>query len=238
MNKRFKALALIALMLKAAPAAVADWRSGLNLEDADLKLFRMVMISEGVEAGAMEYGWTRIGDRYLVEDRTHMVPDTLESASALIDAQTLLPYNVMIKFSMTRSMMNVDLRWADGHRRGQMITRGTDKSETVRDIDLVEDKHAPLRMAAIGFIAAMPLDEGYRTSFDWFNTMANRVEKVRVAVASRTRVSSPAGTFVSHKVELRGVAPGNNLYITAAKPRRIVRIDVVGQDMYFLRAPD
>ncbi|WP_262692260.1 DUF3108 domain-containing protein [Kordiimonas aestuarii] len=237
MNRRYRPLFLILAMLTATTAR-AEWRDGLNLDNADLSLFRMIMINEGQQAGTMEYGWTRIGNQYLVEDRTSMAPNILESASALIDAKTLLPYTVMVKFSMGDSMMNVDLRWTGGNRQGQIISRRHGDGETIRDVDLVEDNYAPLRMAAIGFVAALPLQDGYQTSFDWFNTMANRTEQVRVETGGRARVETPGGSIEAYKVALRGVMPENILYITTSKPRRIVRIDVVGRDMYFLRTAD
>lgn len=234
MNWRIAAVTLIAGMLALSPAH-ADWRDGLDLDDADLQLFRMILVSGGVEAGAMEYGWTRIGDRYLVEDRTHMAPNVLETASALIDGRNFLPHNVAVKFSMGDSAMNVDLHWADGVRQGQIISRRTGGEETVRDIRLVEDTEAPLRMAAFGLVAALPLRDSFSTSFDWFNTMANRTEHVSVVTRGRARVKVPAGIFETYRVELRGVTPENILYISTRKPRQIIRIDVVGRDMYFLR---
>jgi hypothetical protein len=231
---RIAVVILIAGTAAFAPVR-ADWRDGLDIDNADLRLFRMILVSEGVEAGAMEYGWTRIGDRYLVEDRTHMAPNVLETASALIDGRTFLPHNVAVKFSMGDSLMNVDLRWADGMRQGQITSRRTGGEETVRDVRLVEDVDAPLRMAAFGLVAALPLKDNYQTSFNWFNTMANRTERVDVVTRGRARVKVPAGIYEAYRVELRGVTPENILYISTARPRQIIRIDVVGRDMYFLR---
>lgn len=231
---RTAAIILIAGMLATLPTR-ADWRDGLDLDNADLSLFRMILVSEGIEVGAMEYGWTRIGDRYLVEDRTHMAPNVLETASALIDGRSFLPHTVAVKFSRGDNLTNVDLRWTGGMRLGQITSRQTGGEETVRDIRLAADVDAPLRMAAFGLVAALPLKDNYQTRFNWFNTMANRTEQVDVITRGRVRVKVPAGIYEAYRVELRGVTPENILYISTKRPRQIVRIDVVGRDMYFLR---
>ncbi len=231
---RIAAAILIAGTVALSPAR-ADWRDGLDLSDADLNLFRMIMVHEGVEAGALEYGWTRIGERYLVEYRAHMAPNMLETASALIDGKSYLPHNVAVKYTRGDNLLNMDMRWLDGVRQGQIVSRDLGQDEVVEDVYLTGEPWAPLRMSVFGLVAALPLHDRFATGMSWFNTTENRTERIDVRTNGRARVKVPAGIFETHRVEIRGATPESILYITTAKPRRIIRIDMVGRDMYFLR---
>ena len=50
-------------------------------------------------------------------------------------------------------------------------------------------------------------------------------------------ISTPAGDFDTIRYEIRGGSPDNDVYVTRGENRRVVRIDVVGQDMQFLAVP-
>ena len=221
------------------PTSATDhnWNKGLDLTSADLSTFRLVLMNEGKEAGEMTYGWRKESGHYVIEDRTTMEPNIIETAKAVVDSDTLLPRSVAINFAMGESFMNVDLGWAGLNRYGKIISKRPGSEETIRDVDLIEDNPAPLRLAVIGFVAAMPLDVGFESSFDWFNTLANRTETVKISVTGTQEVKTPAGTFDTYVVELRGATPENVVYVSKGKPRRIVRIDVVGRPMYFELAP-
>lgn len=235
MMKRHTFAAAMLLAAGALPTTAADhtWNKGLDLSSADLSTFRLILMNEGAEAGDMTYGWRKMGEHYVIEDRTTMEPNIVETAKAMVDGKTLLPQSVAINFIMGESFMNVDLGWNGLNRHGKIVSKRAGGEETVRDIDLVEDNPAPLRLAVIGFVAAMPLEDGFHSSFDWFNTLANRVETVKIDVTGTRAIETPAGTFDTYVVELRGATPENIVYVSKEKPRRIVRIDVVGRPMYF-----
>lgn len=235
MTWRIAAVVLIAGMFTSAAARADDWRDGLDLADADLSLFRMIVVNDGIEVGAMEYGWTRIGSRYLVEYRTHMAPNILETASALIDGRSYLPHNVAVKYTRGDNLMNVDLRWADGVRQGQIMRRSLDEGERVDEVRHTDDSDAPLRMSVFGLVAALPLKDRFATRLNWYNATEDRTESIHVRTNGRARVKVPAGIYDTYRVEVRGATPENVMYVSMKKPRQIIRIDMVGRDTYFLR---
>lgn len=220
--------------LPPAQADDSDWRSQVQIADADLSTFSLQLIHQGKLAGSMTYGWEKLGEIYYVRDRTEMVPNVIETAEAVLSVETLLPKSVVIDFAIGRDRMNMDLMWFDGTRQGTSTTLKNGK-ETVRDMHVREDTLAPLRLAVIGFMAAFPLEEGFETTLPWYNTLANRVETVIICVRDSQRVETPAGEFDTWAVDLKGGSPENIVYITKSLPRKIVRIDVVGQPMHFLR---
>lgn len=213
------------------------WRDKIDMTRADLETFSMVMINAGEEAGSMTYGWHRDGNRFVLRDRTTMQPNILETAEAIMDADSLLPLSVTIDFAVGENRMDVDLRWQDGWRQGQLVSV-RDGNETVRDVNIEVEDPAPLRMAVIGMVAALPLKEGFKTSLPWFNTLANRVEDVALIVTGSDEIETPAGAFDSWRVAVKGGSPENVIYVSKSAPHKITRIDVVGQPMHFVRLPN
>lgn len=224
---------LLATSFAPASATNQSWYKQLNLSRANLDTFRLTLMNEGMEAGEMTYGWKKEGALYVIEERTTMKPNIVETAKAVVDANTFLPRSVEINFMMGESFMKVALGWTGLNRHGKITNRRAGNEATVRNVDLTEDNPAPLRLAVIGLVAAMPLDAGFANRLEWFNTLANRVETVSIAVTGSRKVETPAGFFDTYVVELRGASPENIVYVSKAKPRRIVRIDVVGQPLYF-----
>ncbi|MEX0298969.1 MAG: hypothetical protein AB3N28_07850 [Kordiimonas sp.] len=218
-------------------ANASDWRSQVDVNSADLSKFTMVMINAGKEAGGMTYGWHKEGDTYVVADRSEMQPNILETAKGVIDAKTLLPKSVVIDFAMGDDKMDFDFSWDKNKRTGTVKTLRGGKANT-HNIDTAEEFGAPLRLAVIGMVAAFPVTETFEANLPWFNTLANKVEMITLKATGSETVEAPAGTFDTYKVAIQGGTPENVVYVTKSLPRKIVRIDVVGQPMHFLRNKD
>ena len=58
-----------------------------------------------------------------------------------------------------------------------------------------------------------------------------QIKPIKFAVGDPREVTVPAGTFEVFPVEQSGGQPGNTIYVTVAKPRRIVRFDVTGTSL-------
>lgn len=214
--------------------ALDHWKSGLDISQANLNSFRMTMFKGKEAIGFMDYGWSQDQDQnqYVITEQTEMQPNVVEAARGVLDSASLLPTTVTINFAVGDTVLDVDLSWINGWRKGRYINMRKD-SRTTRDVNVQEDKPATLRMAVFGLVAAMPLGEGFKTTLPWFNTLVNRVEDIAVIVTDTSTTTTPAGSFETYKVALRGGSPENIIYVTRATPRQIVRIDVVGHPMHF-----
>jgi len=210
----------------------APWRHAFDLSRTDLSTFSMTLIRDGQPVGSMTYGWESQDGRYRIHDRSEMQPNILETAEAFVDAASLLPEKLSIDFTIGNNRMDIDAVWQDGQASGALVTV-RDGEQHVRPTAANASHDAPLRMAVIGMVAALPLEPGYQITLPWFNSMANRTEQVTLAVTGEQIVETPAGTFDSWQVAIKGGSPENIAYVTKALPQRIVRIDVVGQSMHF-----
>ncbi|WP_286829085.1 MULTISPECIES: hypothetical protein [Kordiimonas] len=209
------------------------WRSAFDLTRANLDTFTMTLMRDGSEAGSMTYGWEVKNGHYRIHDRSEMQPNILETAEALIDRDSLLPEMLSIDFTIGANRMDIDAAWQNGQATGQLVTT-RDGQQQARPIADDASQVAPLRLAVIGLVAALPLGPDFKVTLPWFNSMANRTEQVTLEVTGEQMVETPAGTFDSWQVAIKGGTPENIAYVSKTRPQRIVRIDVVGQPMHFL----
>ncbi len=214
-----------------------DWRGLIDMSRADVNNFSLKMINDGAEVGGMTYGWVRDGDRYVIRDRTEMQPNILETAEGVIDASTLLPISIGINFAIGETTRKYDIAWKDSELSGGVLI---DQPNTeARLVDFTNPDHPPtaLRLSIFGLIAGLPLGEGFSVKMPWYNTLSNTIEKIELIHDGVTTIETPAGIFQAHKIDLKGGTPENIIYVSTSLPQKIVRIDVVGQPMHFLRLP-
>lgn len=229
--------ALLSAMMTAPAAAGDDWRKEIDMKRADMSEFSMVMINDGAEAGGMTYGWAREGTTWVISDRTEMQPNILETARGVIEADTLLPLSNDIDFAIGEARNVFDLEWQGNALTGKVVIDQPGQDPRTVDVSNPEHARPPIRLSIFGLVAGLPLKAGYSVSLPWYNTLSNTIETIRLVHAGIETVSTPAGTFEAHKVDLKDGTPENVIYVTTALPQRIVRIDVVGQPMHFERLP-
>ncbi len=233
-----KSLFTIAALCAASfSVAASDWRTQVDINSADLSKFSMTLFSDGKEVGSMTYGWQKDGDAYVIADRSEMQPNILETARGVIDADTLLPKSVVIDFAFGPDTMGYDLVWDKNQPTGTVATLRKGEAKT-RAVEATDGVGAPIRLAVIGMVAAFPITDDFETHLPWYNTLSGKVEDITLKTVGSATVEAPAGTFDAYKVAIKGGTPENIVYVSKSLPRKIVRIDVLGQPLHFLRNKD
>ncbi len=82
-------------------------------------------------------------------------------------------------------------------------------------------------------VAALPLAEGASFSIPVFEPAEERTRTLTVRVAGVTDVTVPAGNFSVYRVEVSGTPQPFVFYVTREAPRRLVKIEIVGQPLTF-----
>ena len=87
--------------------------------------------------------------------------------------------------------------------------------------------------AAFRSIAALPLKEGYTTTFRNFDLMKQKADVKQAKVVGIEDVTVPAGTFKAWKVEVKSAAgePGDQTVWVDSISRRVVKITATLPDM-------
>ena len=199
---------------------------------------RFDLVHHGRSAGEMFYSMERRDGDIVLHDATTLLPHTRESGTAVIDAETFAPRSMVVDGDFDRTIFDGELTFENNKATGlYRIKRPDETAKTDRPFEADLPDGAILRASIFGLVAGLPLADGAEFEFKWFNTLAGAVQDAKIVVTGRQTVETPAGEFETFVLDLQAT-PQNTIYVTVAEPRKVVRIDVVGQDMRFERLAD
>ena len=192
------------------------------------------VINDGKEAGMITVisRFTEDG-HYLIHD--HSVSEFLgvnEELMMLFNGETFAPIRVQVHGRFGPTYMDINWQWNDLSAIGQADTYNFDSGAYAHH-DLSREMPAGTltRGAALFLVNAMQLETGRAIELNWFNSQNGQIKPIKFAVESTQEITVPAGKFNAYRVVQTGGQPGNTLFVTVEKPRRIVRIDVTGTAM-------
>jgi hypothetical protein len=122
----------------------------------------------------------------------------------------------------------VEVQFADNKATGKMTMNGQERPITA---DLGGSLFADGPGSA-SVIAALPLAEGYTTTFRNFDIMAQRVKPRLLKVTGSEKVTVPAGTFDAYKVEVtpaEGTGETTTIWVDKASRRAVKIVSVLPQ---------
>lgn len=226
----------LSVLAASAGAAAAD-PLPVDISKVEFGPVRFQLIQHEKVAGEMFYELERRGDEIVIHDGTTLLPDVRESLTAVIDADTLAPKSIVLDGDFSRTILDADLQFNGEKVSGDYVLKrpaDTAKTKTPFDMDMLPD--AVLRASFFGLSTGLPLEEGVSYTFPWFSSLARNFAQATFTVTGAKTIEVPAGEFETFIGELKA-QPENVIYITTETPHRVVRIDVIGQDMRFERLP-
>ena len=145
---------------------------------------------------------------------------------ATIDKGTLLLRNRVVH----QGPATIEVAFADNKATGKMTMNG---QERPINADLVGNLFAD-GPGASDVVAALPLAEGYTTSYRNFDLMAQKVKPRQLKVTGSEKMTVAAGSFDAWKVEITpadgGSGESTTLWVDRAS-RRVVKISTVIPEM-------
>jgi hypothetical protein len=82
-------------------------------------------------------------------------------------------------------------------------------------------------------VPALPLAEGATFSVPVFEPAEKRTRTLAVKVTAGSELAVPAGNFSVYRIEVSGTPQPFVFYVTREAPRRLVKIEIVGQPLTF-----
>ena len=161
-----------------------------------------------------------------VVTETSVMPMGTMQDEATIDKGTLQ----LRKRSIHQGPAVVEVAFADNKATGKMSMNGQDRPITA-DLGGALFADGP---GANDVVAALPLAEGYTTSFRNFDLMSQKVQMRQLKVLGSEKVTVPAGTFDAWKVEIAPAdgATGQTATVWVDKSsRRAVKISTILPEM-------
>ena len=156
------------------------------------------------EIKADENGWV------VTETATTPMGDTVDRAYLAKDSL------VLMRRTTTQGPVSIDFETRDSRATGMMKLPGQDRPIAV-DLD------GPLFADGAGeyfVVAALPLADGYATSFRNLDLQTQKVGIVELKVTGSEPVTVPAGVFDSYRVELQSAEKGARTTVWVAKADR------------------
>lgn len=234
------ALVGAALLAQPMSAAQAQTEESVGARTAsalaDRGEFFLGLFNGGERDGFMRLGWIKTEDGVILYDRSMMPSAEVYETLAFNLTPSLEFETVHLEFHRGTSYMNLDLEFADGRMTGNRVILRLEDVET-HPVDA--EIPAGTLPRPIAFLMPLVMDEaeGTAESFHWYGPLGNAFADVTVTAYPGGEISTPAGDFDTIRYEIRGGSPDNDVYVTRGDNRRVVRIDVVGQDMQFLAVP-
>ncbi|MEN0653856.1 MULTISPECIES: hypothetical protein [Hyphobacterium] len=220
-----------------ALAQDGDWRAAAAARLPDTGEMNLQMLNAGEVDGYMRLGWRRNDGRIEMFDRSMMMSaDIFESMTAAMTDGDFAPLETVILWHQESAVMTLDTVASDGRVTGTQTILRPLSGEQSAPIELDLPDGVMPRAATFVLAPFMGLEPGESVSYDWYAVLANSVATVTVTAFEGGVVDTPAGRYEDTlRLEVRGTQPENDIFVANGE---VVRIDVVGRDMTFLRRPD
>ena len=197
-----------------APKPVSDLQPGTHHYNVTISMggqeMKMKVASTITDAGE---AWTAVEQAE--------TPQGTMSDETSIAKQSLLVKKQVIK----QGPVAIDVSYADDKATGKISMNGQEKPITA-------DLGGPVFADAAGaddVLACLPLAEGYSTSYRNFDVQTQKVKLVQASVAGSEKVTVPAGTFDTYRVEVTSADGGSDkktvwIEKTTRKPVKTVAV--------------
>lgn len=224
--------------VSAQAQAVEDWTSRLDTQVMETGGFDLDLHFEGEPDGFMRFGWYVDGQTLHLWDRTMWASrEIYESFEAELDARDLTPSEVRLRFHQETAYFTLNVSFEPGLANAEVTTVRPGEAPSIQSLEADLSEGTLVRATAFAMASIVPLEVGEAVAFDWYAPMSNSTASVTLRAVEAVTVETPAGTFDTIRIELRGGQPPNDIYVVP-DTRRIVRIDVGGMPMQFLARPD
>jgi dipeptidyl aminopeptidase/acylaminoacyl peptidase len=208
---------VVTLTKKVDPASVGAPKPAVDLQaggsDYDAK----------IEAGGKTMSLA-VASRIKEEAGAWIVSETVKMPTGeAVDTATVEKGTLHVrKRSVAQGPITIDLRFDEGKASGTMTMSGQSKPISI-------DLGGPLfgdGPAAYSSFAALPLSEGYATTFRNFDVQRQKVQLKQLKVTATEDVSAPAGTFKAYRLEISSAEgePGSATVWVATDSRKVVKV--------------
>ncbi|GBD33171.1 putative zinc protease [bacterium HR33] len=193
------------------------------------------VLVQGNPFGYMTAEWARFPDSLVYTEETVIAAVGLRQKTVVrLDPNTLAVRSVERTGQAAGQNLETAVSYQGGRVRGRAQTpdpragtpRVVEVDTTVAEGTLDASAFQPL-------VAALPLAEGSTFSLPVFEPAEERTRILTVKVAGVSDLTVPAGDFPVYRVEVSGTPQPFVFYVTREAPRRLVKIEIVGQPLTF-----
>lgn len=230
----FAALISLGLAGWASAQTVNDWVD--RIDPADLQTGGIVLDLHhaGEVDGFMRFGWHADGEEIVLWDRTMWASrEIFETYEAHVGLAGLDPRRVAIRFHQGETLYRFATEFQEGEALGYVLIERPGQDEARQNLSAELPQGSVLRASVFMLAATLPLEVGEQIELDWYAPMDNAVSRITLSAVEAVTIDTPDGPVDTIRLEQRGGQPPNDIFVIPGT-RDVVRIDIVGQDLYFL----
>ncbi|HEX9581639.1 MAG TPA: pitrilysin family protein [Gemmatimonadales bacterium] len=157
-----------------------------------------------------------------------------QRTTVVLDPRTLAVRSVVQTGTGAGQAMETRLTYAGGRVSGRAQTPDPRAgSPKIVDVDTALAQGTTDVNAFQALVAALALADGVSFTVPAFEASENAVRTMTVKVSGEQDVTVPAGTFPVYRIEVSGPPQAFVFFVTREAPRRLVKIELVGQPLGF-----
>lgn len=192
----------------------------------------------GERDGFFHLGWQMDGDELHVFDRSMLASmEIYETMDVRLAARDLSPRTIDIRFHSGLDIFDFDVDFSEGSVSNTITTNRPRGQSGVQPLSAPLPDDSLARVTAFVIPATMEMAVGESLSLTWYAPLTHTVSDVTLTAVETVDIETPAGPYTTTRIELRGGSPENDIFVDQ-ETGEVVRIDVLGQDMRFLRLAD
>jgi zinc protease len=215
-----------------APRAVA---LALDLDQVVARRDSFQMLAQGNAIGyqVTDLSFGEDGTVYYSEHVAITVMGMTQNSQVAMQLEPLTMVSVDQTVSMQGMKAVTDLDYADGRVSGQAQT--PEPTGTVKTIDVDTDVIDGIidDNAIQALLPALPLADGEEVTINVFRGGQGTAGQLTFTPDGVQEVTVPAGTFQALRVQVTGGEAPLTFYLSTETPRRIVKLEIVGQPIAF-----
>lgn len=189
-----------------------------------------VMLRNGEVAGYWIWEITKTDNQILMNDISVLTGIVREDLSGKIERDGLYTSSLNINMEMGPNLLKVDSK-RDSPTHLKAVIEISGEMNRSKSVDTVYIAAVIQREEVFALVQALPLKKGLSLSGDVLFSDRAATSRMKLEVTGEEIVRVPAGTFDCYKIEFTGGEPSNTIYVSKATPRRIVKVDVLGQPL-------
>ncbi|GAB4517645.1 MAG: hypothetical protein Tsb004_27950 [Allomuricauda sp.] len=212
-----------------------DWRTALDKSKINARFWEYDIIWKDEKSGSMKYHVTLPNEKVVVQDTSELEGVVWEKLDMVMDLNTLQMESgtIQLKYPKNEVSLNGQLNWEDQNIVGsyKVIQDGQEKSTP---IDLKPGTTVLGRGAIFALIPALDISVGKSYDLDLFAFANGEVWNMELKVVGLETIEWKNEQVETYKLTLTGGKVDNTIFMATDGTGRLLRIDVVGQDMELL----
>jgi len=190
------------------------------------------MIIDGKKVGSWRWHVSRSTDVLIFKDISILDDAVEEQATFEVSGDAFDRFKISLWLQTANGRIENELNWNTQKAKGRFYQKRGEHERTI-SIDTAYAEAIP-RGIFIAMLPAFDFKLGEKKSLEFYSALGNSVWPINFSIVEITNVAVPAGTFETYKVQaLKAGRAGvsNVFYVTKKNPRRIVKVDVLEQNM-------